>query len=166
VQDARLVLVGDGPNRRTVERLTKRFGVGGSVILTGGVPWDEVPSYTDVGDVFAMPCRTRLFGLEPEAFGIVFLEAQACGLTVLVGDSGGAPETFCAQTGRLIRGDVIESVSTAMVAALRGRGIEQPRRDARDWARRHRWSVSAEQLSEMLAESPKWIPVPQLRDAT
>ena len=59
-----------------------------------GCRGSEVPAYTDAGDVFAMPCRTRLLGLEPEAWGIVFLEAQACGLPVVVGDSGGAPETL------------------------------------------------------------------------
>ena len=100
--EARLLLVGDGPNRTAVERLAARLGVSDSVIFTGSVPWDEVPAYTDAGDVFAMPCRTRLFGLEPEAFGIVFLEAQACGLPVLVGDSGGAPEALagCDRLGR------------------------------------------------------------------
>ena len=78
-------------------------GCADSVIFTGSVPWDEVPAYTDAGDVFAMPCRTRLFGLEPEAFGIVFLEAQACGLPVLVGDSGGAPEAVAAGADRVVR---------------------------------------------------------------
>ena len=75
VPEARLLLVGDGPNRRAVERLAGRLGVADSVIFTGSVPWTDVPAYTDAGDVYAMPCRTRLFGLEPEAFGIVFLEA-------------------------------------------------------------------------------------------
>lgn len=90
--DARLLLVGDGPDRRRVERLVRRLGVTDSVIFTGSVPWDEVPAYTDAGDVFAMPVRSRLFGLEAEAFGIVFLEAGACGLPVVAGDSGGALE--------------------------------------------------------------------------
>jgi phosphatidylinositol alpha-1,6-mannosyltransferase len=91
--DARLLLVGDGPDRRRLERLAGRSGDAASIVFTGSVPWSEVPAYLDAGDVFAMPCRTRLFGLEPEAWGIVFLEAQACGLPVLVGESGGAPET-------------------------------------------------------------------------
>ncbi|GAB2755327.1 glycosyltransferase family 4 protein [Nocardioides pakistanensis] len=90
--DARLLLVGDGPDRRRIERLARRLGVSDSVIFTGSVPWDEVPAYTDAGDVFAMPVRSRLFGLEAEAFGIVFLEAAACGLPVVAGDSGGALE--------------------------------------------------------------------------
>jgi len=92
VPDALLLLVGDGPNRSRVEKLAKSLGVVDSVIFTGSVPWEQMPAYTDAGDVFAMPCRTRRFGLEAEAFGIVFLEAQACGLPMLVGDSGGAPE--------------------------------------------------------------------------
>ena len=68
-------------------------GCARSVVFTGSVPWSEMPAHTDAGDVFAMPCRTRLGGLEPEAFGIVALEAAACGLPVVIGDSGGAPET-------------------------------------------------------------------------
>jgi phosphatidylinositol alpha-1,6-mannosyltransferase len=83
------------------------------VVLTGGVPWSDVPAYTDAGDVFAMPCRTRRLGLEPEAWGIVFLEAQACGLPVVVGDSGGAPETL------LGRGEVVHGVTEVTAALIR-----------------------------------------------
>jgi phosphatidyl-myo-inositol dimannoside synthase len=90
--DAVLLLVGDGPGRRRIERMVARRGLGGSVRFTGSVPWEEVPAHLDAGDVFAMPCRDRLFGLEVEAFGIVFLEAAACGLRVVAGRSGGAAE--------------------------------------------------------------------------
>ena len=87
-----LLLVGDGPERRRLERLARVRGVTGSVVLAGSVPWEEVPAYLDAGDVFAMPCRDRRLGLEVEAFGIVYLEAAACGLTVVAGRSGGAAE--------------------------------------------------------------------------
>ncbi|WP_254185094.1 glycosyltransferase family 4 protein [Nocardioides panacis] len=66
---ARLLLVGDGPDRERLERLTGSLGLRDAVVLTGGVAWGDVPAYTDAGDVFAMPCRTRLLGLEPEAWG-------------------------------------------------------------------------------------------------
>lgn len=103
VPDARLLLVGDGPYRRRLERLTRDRGVIGSVIFAGAVPWAEAPAWFDAGDVFAMPCRTRAGGLEPEALGIVFLEAQAAGSPVLVGDSGGAPETVLhGETGYVV----------------------------------------------------------------
>jgi len=93
VPEAVLLLVGDGPYRRRLQRLVRERKVDDSVIFAGAVPWSEAPAWFDAGDVFAMPCRTRMGGLEPEALGIVFLEAQAAGAPVLVGDSGGAPET-------------------------------------------------------------------------
>jgi len=89
-----LLLVGDGPDRGRIERMVHRRGVEGSVRFCGSVPWEEVPAYLDAGDVFAMPCRTRLLGLEVEAFGIVYLEAQACGLRVVRGRTGGAPASL------------------------------------------------------------------------
>ncbi|MGZ0146739.1 glycosyltransferase family 4 protein [Kribbella sp. WER1] len=93
VPDARLLLVGGGPDRRHLEALAERCGVADAVVFTGPVPWAGIPPYVDAGDVFAMPCRTRRFGLEPEALGIVTLEASACGKPVVVGDSGGTPDT-------------------------------------------------------------------------
>jgi len=44
-------------------------------------------------DVFCMPASSRWGGLEVEGLGLVYLEAAACGLPVLAGDSGGSPET-------------------------------------------------------------------------
>jgi phosphatidylinositol alpha-1,6-mannosyltransferase len=116
--DARLLLIGDGPDRWRIERLVARHGVAASVILTGSVPWSEVPAYTDAGDVFAMPCRTRLFGLEPEAFGIVFLEAQACGTRVLVGRSGGAPEVLIDQSHGSVVAPAVDDVVKALLQLL------------------------------------------------
>jgi phosphatidyl-myo-inositol dimannoside synthase len=113
---ARLLLVGDGPDRRRLERLADRVDVREAVVFTGSVPWEEVPAYTDAGDVFAMPCRTRRFGLEPEAWGIVFLEAQACGLPVVVGRSGGASETVIPSRGRLVSG--VAETAAAVVGLL------------------------------------------------
>jgi phosphatidylinositol alpha-1,6-mannosyltransferase len=123
---ARLLLVGDGPDRSRIERMVRRRGLGESVIFTGSVPWEEVPAYTDAGDVFAMPCRTRLFGLEAEAWGIVFLEAQACGLPILVGNSGGAPETRGRGTV------VVQAGLSTVVAALVGL-LRRARRPVGHW---------------------------------
>jgi phosphatidylinositol alpha-1,6-mannosyltransferase len=153
--DARLLLVGEGPNRRAVERLATRLGVSDSAMFTGSVPWDEVPGYTDAGDVFAMPCRTRLIGLEPEAFGIVFLEAQACGVPVLVGDSGGAPETVLdGQTGHVLRRTASSTVARQLVELLGRRHRAASMVPAQEWAAAHSWSVSAEKLHELLAQFP------------
>lgn len=123
--DAVLLLVGDGPRRAALQREVERLGVSASVLMTGSVAWDEVPAHTDAGDVFAMPCRTRRFGLEPEAWGIVFLEAQACGLPVVVGRSGGAPETVL----DLQRSQVVRSrreLAAVLVELLRLPGARVP----------------------------------------
>ena len=105
VPDALLLLVGGGEDRSRLERLVDRTGVRDSVLLTGPVPWAELPPYFDAADVFAMPCRTRRAGLEPEALGIVFLEASASGLPVVVGASGGAPDACIpGETGYVVDG--------------------------------------------------------------
>ncbi|HET6562755.1 MAG TPA: glycosyltransferase family 4 protein [Marmoricola sp.] len=101
--DAVLLLVGDGPDRRRLDRMVARRGVGASVLRVGSVPWEEVPAYLDAGDVFAMPVRTRRLGLEVEAFGIVYLEAAACGLRVVGGGSGGAGEAVALAGAELRR---------------------------------------------------------------
>jgi phosphatidylinositol alpha-1,6-mannosyltransferase len=101
VPNAVLLLVGGGPDRERLQGLAA--GVSGSVHFTGPVPWADIPPYVDAADVFAMPCRTRRFGLEPEALGIVTLEASATGKPVVIGDSGGTPDTVRhGETGYLV----------------------------------------------------------------
>jgi phosphatidylinositol alpha-1,6-mannosyltransferase len=103
VPSAMLLLVGGGPDRERLEGLASAVGVRSSVVFTGPVPWADIPPYVDAADVFAMPCRTRRFGLEPEALGIVTLEASAVGKPVVVGDSGGAEDTVRhGETGYLV----------------------------------------------------------------
>ena len=100
-----LLLVGDGPYRSRLERLAARLGVAGAVLFTGPVSWDDLPSYYDAGNIFAMPCRTRRAGLDVEGLGIVYLEASATGLPVVGGDSGGAPDAIIdGETGYVVPG--------------------------------------------------------------
>jgi phosphatidylinositol alpha-1,6-mannosyltransferase len=103
VPDATLLLVGGGPDRSRLEQLVAATGVQASVVFTGPVAWADIPPYLDAADVFAMPTRTRRFGFEPEALGIVTLEASATGLPVVIGDSGGTPDTVRhGETGYLV----------------------------------------------------------------
>jgi phosphatidylinositol alpha-1,6-mannosyltransferase len=142
-----LLLVGDGPDRPRLERLVKGRGVGASVQFAGSVPWEQVPAYVDAGDVFAMPCRSRLFGLEVEAWGIVFLEAQACGLPVVIGSSGGAPETLVDPA----RGRVVGTSPGDVASAICGL-LDEPRGsgDALEELAARSWSAAAERLAQLL----------------
>ena len=69
-------------------------------------------------DVFAMPCRTRGGGLDVEGLGIVYLEAQAAGIPVIAGHSGGAPETVTPESGIVVDGRSQQDILAALMALL------------------------------------------------
>jgi phosphatidylinositol alpha-1,6-mannosyltransferase len=75
VPQAHLLLVGQGPYREYLEKLVERHGLRNSVTFIGRIDYKELPMYLCVGDIFAMPSRSRLMGLEVEGLGIVYLEA-------------------------------------------------------------------------------------------
>ena len=109
---ATLVIVGSGRYGSTLERMA-----GEGVIFTGAVTRERLRDIVAAADVFAMPARTRGGGLDVEGLGIVYLEAQACGVPVVAGDSGGAPETVTPDTGIVVNGRDTEAV-TASIARL------------------------------------------------
>ncbi len=117
---ARLVVVGDGPARRRLRRLARARDVRDTVVFVSGVDWNDMPAVYAMADVFALPCRTRLWGLEPEAFGIVFIEAAASGLPLLVGDSGGAPEAAPDAVRVVVDGRDVAAVAAGLRRLLAG----------------------------------------------
>jgi phosphatidylinositol alpha-1,6-mannosyltransferase len=119
VPGARLLLVGGGPYRDRLRRLAVSCGVADHVVFAGAVPDAELAAHHAVGDVFAMPCRTRGGGLDVEGLGIALLEAAACGLPVVAGDSGGAPETVLdGRTGHVVGGRDLDALEAALTALL------------------------------------------------
>jgi phosphatidylinositol alpha-1,6-mannosyltransferase len=119
VGDVRLLIVGDGRYRTRLERLAREHGQG-AVAFTGNVGWEELPAHYRAGTVFAHPNRSRWGGLEQEGFGVVFLEAQACGVPVVAGRSGGSPEALHdSVTGRLVDGGDVDAIADALIGMLR-----------------------------------------------
>ncbi len=103
--NASLIIVGDGPYRKDLERLVKKLSLERFVHLTGKVSQNDLSKWYAAGDIFAMPCRTRMGGWDVEGLGIVFLEGSATGLPVIVGDSGGAVDAVVnGETGFLVDG--------------------------------------------------------------
>ncbi|GAA2675286.1 MULTISPECIES: glycosyltransferase family 4 protein [Actinosynnema] len=154
VPDAALLLVGGGPHRGALERLARESGVEGDVVLTGSVPWSELPAHYNAGDVFAMPCRTRGRGLDVEGLGIVYLEASATGLPVVAGRSGGAPETVRdGVTGHVVDGREVHAVAESTAALLADPGLAAKMGQAgREWVSdRWRWSDMAARLGSLIA---------------
>ena len=153
IPEAALLLVGGGPYRETLQRLARENGVERDVVLTGSVPWEELPAHYAAGDVFSMPCRTRRGGLEVEGLGIVFLEANATGLPVVAGDSGGSPDAVReGETGYVVDGRNPGAVADKLTTLLADEGLRRRMGAAgRAWVEdRWRWDVLADRLRGLL----------------
>ena len=155
VPDAMLLIVGTGPHEPSLRALAAE-APSGSVVFAGQVSEAELPRHYAVGDVFAMPCRTRLGGLEVEGWGNVFIEAAACERPVVVGDSGGARETVeDGETGLLVDGRNVGAVSKAVASLLedplraRAMGRAGRARVERD----HAWPMIAGRLAGWLNQA-------------
>lgn len=144
--DLTLAIAGAGRDHDRLDRLIRRTGAPAK--LLGRVAHDDLPRLYGCGDVFAMLCRNRWFGLEQEGFGIVFVEAAAAGVPQVAGDSGGAAEAVVdGETGLVVRrpGD-----PTAVADAL-ARLLDDPdRRERMAVAGRER--AVAELSYDVLAE--------------
>jgi phosphatidylinositol alpha-1,6-mannosyltransferase len=141
----RVVLVGKGRLERTLRRLADRLGV--DTVFAVDVPWSELPARYASMDVFCMPCRSRWGGLEVEGLGLVFLEAAACGIPVLAGDSGGSPETVIpGRTGYVVHSvdDIVEGIERMLSDPTRAAGMGRLGRERVE--REFTWSKVAERL--------------------
>lgn len=155
VPDATLVIVGGGPYEDRL-RLMAADAPRGSVVFTGQVSELDLPRYYVLGDVFAMPCRTRLAGLEVEGWGNVFIEAAACARPVVVGDSGGAREALVdGETGLLVDGAEVQEVADAVATLLSDRDLARSMgRAGRERVERElTWSAVARTLGQWLQEA-------------
>ncbi len=106
------------------------------VRLLGRIEEADLAACYGAADIFAMACRNRWLGLEQEGFGIVFLEAAACGVPQIAGASGGAAEAVAdGETGLVVD----DPTSVAEVAeALRALIVDPDRRRAMGLAARAR----------------------------
>lgn len=117
--EAVLLLVGEGPIKQMLKNTAKQLGVTNNVIFAGRVQHIDLPDYICLGEVFAMPVRSRFAGLEVEGLGIVYLEASACALPVIVGNSGGATDAVIdSVTGLLVDGSDTDQIADAVCKLL------------------------------------------------
>ena len=150
--DAHLLFVGVGPHLEYIHKRAVRLGVLENVSFVGRVQYLELPRFISVGEIFAMPSRSRLAGLEVEGLGIVYLEASACGLPIVGGLSGGAPDALLeGETGFAVDGLDAHAVAGAILTLLRdpvkASAMGRRGRDwiAQEWEWRH-WSQKFNQL--------------------
>jgi phosphatidylinositol alpha-1,6-mannosyltransferase len=141
--DAILLFVGEGPIKQMLFNSAKQLGVLPKVVFAGRVSHHDLPDYICLGEIFAMPVRSRFSGLEVEGLGIVYLEASACGLPVIVGNSGGAVDAVLDQkTGLLVDGTKSDQIADAICELL-----ANPERAKQMGAAGRDWVINNWQLS-------------------
>jgi phosphatidyl-myo-inositol dimannoside synthase len=152
----RLLIVGAGPSRRRLERLTMRHRVASHVVFAGAVSDADLPGCFAAGDVFAMPCRSRWAGLDTEGLGTVFLQAAAVGRPAIAGRSGGAPEAVIdGETGIVVDAAGSAAVEAGLLRLLRSRddartlGAAAASRVRRELT----WPLLARRLESLLHEA-------------
>jgi phosphatidylinositol alpha-1,6-mannosyltransferase len=122
-----LAIAGSGRDRARLERRARGRR---DVHFLGRVPDADLAALYASSDVFAMCCRARWGGLEAEGFGIVFLEAAACGVPSVAGRSGGSHEAVVdSETGFVVAPRDVAAVADA-IARLCGDPAERTRMGA------------------------------------
>jgi phosphatidylinositol alpha-1,6-mannosyltransferase len=153
IPGALLLLIGSGPREEYLRKLIAKHGLESDVILLGRVAYDQLPNHFLLGDVFVGPSRSRLAGLEVEGLGIVYLEASSCGLPVIAGDSGGAPDAVLKdKTGLIIDSTSIKEISDACINLLSSPKLaEKLGANGRNWVvEAWNWDLWGNKFAEIL----------------
>ncbi len=149
-RDVLYVIVGDGEELRSLQELANNLGLTDAVQFRTRTNDEELIHCYQQCDLFVLPNRT--IGHDIEGFGMVLVEAQACGKPVIAGDSGGTRETMCVpETGRIVPceggAELAEAVAELLANPQRRRemGIE-----AADWVRRQfAWETVVRRMEQV-----------------
>lgn len=153
VPEAALLIVGGGPYRGKLQSMIDKTHQNADIVMTGSVPFSELPAHYAAGDVFSMPCRTRNRGLDVEGLGIVYLEASATGIPVVAGESGGAPDAVIpGETGFVVPGGSPAAAAARITEILLDPALAQKMGSAgRQWVESTwSWPLIAARLTRLL----------------
>ena len=155
VPDAHLLMVGKGPYLEHLAKLVAINKLENHVSFIGRIQYEDLPKFICAGDVFAMPSRSRLAGLEVEGLGIVYLEASSCGLPVIAGSSGGAPDAVIdGVTGFVVDGTNNQQIAKAAIELLNDpEKAQQMGTAGRQWIIDNwRWEIWSARFNELLRQ--------------
>ena len=113
VRDIAYLICGDGDDRPRLQAKAERLGIADRVVFAGYVPEKDKPEYLRLADAFVMPGRG-------EGFGIVYLEALACGVPVVASSADASQEAVLhGRMGQVVDPDNPDSVKAGIRAALK-----------------------------------------------
>ncbi len=115
--DVHYAIIGIGGDREYLQKLAQELGVSGRVHLLGHVEMEELPRWYNACDLFAMPNRD--INGDTEGFGLVYLEANACGKPVIAGRAGGTGSAVEeGRSGLRVDGEKVEAVEEGIAFLL------------------------------------------------
>jgi phosphatidylinositol alpha-1,6-mannosyltransferase len=149
---AHILMVGEGPYRKDLTKIVEKLKLSQAVTFIGRIQYKDLPRYICAGDIFAMPSRSRLAGLEVEGLGIVYLEASSCALPVVAGRSGGAPDAV----DEGITGFSVDGTSTVEISSVIIKLLDDPAKAkamgtaGRSWIiEKWRWEIWSKQFNAL-----------------
>jgi phosphatidylinositol alpha-1,6-mannosyltransferase len=148
------LVVGEGPYRDNLDRLAREVGVRDRVVFAGRVDADALPDVYALSDVFVMPSRVRLAASDVEGFGLVFLEANACGKPVIGGRTGGIPDAIAeGKTGFLVEPESVADIAGRLGTVLTDRELAaEMGRQGRTRVKAHfSWTDAAARVQELVS---------------
>jgi len=146
------LIIGDGSDSSRLQSLAKKLNVEKSVIFAGAVSDEDIPKFYVASDLYIMASRKIRdgTGVKAEGFGIVFIEANACGKPVIGGRGCGIEDAIVdGVTGLLVNPEDTEEIRNAVVRLLSDRKL------SRRFGRNGRARVLREMVPEKAVEKLK-----------
>jgi phosphatidylinositol alpha-1,6-mannosyltransferase len=150
VPDVKYLIVGEGPDRQRLEDLTARLGLQAQVSFLGRLALSEIVELYNLADLFVMLSREE--PPDVEGFGLVFLEAAACGLPSVGGRSGGIPDAIeDGKSGWLVDPVNIEAIAATIIDLLKSpERLERASEVCLSTAPQKSWERAADRIWEEL----------------
>ncbi len=140
------VVVGKGPDFKEVTEKIAQLGIQKNFRLTGFVSDEELPSYYNIADMFALPSKSG------EGLPLVALEAMACGLPVIATNVGGTSEVLSEDYGKLVPPNAPDYLAEAILdfSSKDLLVLKEPLRKIME--QRYSWDKNVEKLGKIYEE--------------
>lgn len=152
--DAKLVIVGNGPEKDNIMKLISELGLTKNIVLAGKIENKELPDYYAAADVFVGPSIVTKKG-DTEGLGVVFLEALASGTCVIGSNVGGVPDIIKNnKTGLLVKEKDPRELAEAIIKVLSDAKLRDKlaRQGQRYIKANFSWDNIAERFDNMIKE--------------
>ena len=153
VKDILLVIVGDGPERLNLIKLTKKLSLERKVMMLGYLPDEEIPKIYSAADVLVAPFR--VLGKDLEGFPLVLQESQACGTPVITTSTAGIPDLVDdGKSGYLVSPESVKEIANKILILYEDRKLlKKMSKYARTWAlKRLSHNVVGSKIEKILEE--------------